>query len=303
MSTSQSMLFKYHRFAREIYSNNTYLYFQSIMASTMEKVCNTLGIDRVNMDGKMVLIEEQHCTNANFLVNAVLSNALKKGNAVCLVHCHNTFGHYHNIGVRFGYNLLSLREKGQVTVVEPMKIVADNVVHIHEDSVNNERIIADIHSREHVDIVHRLFTYIRERYEEAAKFSASVVLVIDDISNFLDLGFSVRDVMCLIRYLRSFMASYSAPQLCILVHTYQEDPKISDADMIANCLKHMAHLGVTTEPLVTGYSGDASGKLTICWRTNSIRSRYNWPEKAMYLFKLLDWQVKVYAPGEASILS
>ncbi|XP_032669402.1 uncharacterized protein LOC116843247 [Odontomachus brunneus] len=270
---------------------------------TMEMVYNILGIDRVNMDGKMVLIEEQHGTNANFLVNAVLSDALKKGNAACLVHCHNTFGHYHNVGIRFGYNLLSLKAKGQVTVVEPMKIVASNVVDICKNSIDNEKIIADIISREHIDIAHRLFTCIRERYEEAAKFNASVVLVIDDISHLLDLGLSVRDIMYLIRYLRSFMASYSKSQLCILTHTYQEDPKISDADMVANCLKHMAHLCVTTEPLITGYSGDASGRLTICWRIDSIRSKYHWAEKMTYLFKLLDWQVKVYAPGETSVLS
>lgn len=269
----------------------------------MEMVCNTLGIDRVNMNGKMVLIEEQHGTNANFLVNAVLSDALKKGSAVCLVYCHNTFGHYHNVGTRFGYNLLSLKAKGQVTVVEPMKIVASNVIDICENSMGNEKIIADIISQEHIDIMHRLFTHIKERYEEAAKFNQSVVLVIDDISHFLDLGFGVCDTMYLIRYLRSFMALHSTSQLCILTHTYQEDPKISDVDMVANCLKHMAHLCVTTEPLTTGYSVDASGKLTVCWRIDSIRSKYHWAEKITYLFKLLDWQVKVYALGEASVLS
>ncbi|EFN87839.1 uncharacterized protein LOC105192419 [Harpegnathos saltator] len=273
------------------------------MASTMEMVCNTLGIDRVIMDGKMVLIEEQHGTNANFLVNAILSDTLKKGNAVCLVHCHNTFGHYHNIGVRFGYNLLSLKAEGQVTVVEPMKIVASNVIDICKDSIDNEKIIADIISQEHKDIVYRLFRCIKEKCEEAANFNASVVLVIDDISHLFNLGLSVHDVMYLIRYLRSFMASHGISQLYILTHTYQEDPKISDADMVANCFKHMAHLCVTTEPLITGHSSDASGKLTICWRTNSIRSKYHWPEKIIYLFKLLDWQVKIYAPGKTSVLS
>ncbi|XP_014472403.1 PREDICTED: uncharacterized protein LOC106743262 [Dinoponera quadriceps] len=273
------------------------------MASSMEMVCKTLGIDRVNMDGKMVLFVEQHGSNANFLVNAVMSNALKKKNAVCLVLCHNTFGHYHNIGARFGYNLLSLKAKGQVTVVEPMKIVTGNVVGIRADSVDNESIIADIISREHMDVVHRLFIHIRKSYEEAAKFNASVVLVIDDISHLFDLGLGIRDVMYLIRYLRSFMVSHGTSKLYILTHTYQEDPKISDADTVANCLKHMAHLCVTTEPLTTGYSGDASGKLTISWRTDCIRLKYHWAEKVAYLFKLLDWQVKVYAPGEASVLS
>lgn len=274
------------------------------MASAMEMVCNTLGIDRVNMNSKMVLIEEQHGTDANFLVNAVLSSALKKGNAVCLVLCHNTFGHYHNVGMRLGYNLLDLKEKGQVTVVEPMKIVAGNVVDVCKNSTNKENsIIADAVSEERVNIARRLFACVKEKYDDAARYSESVVLIIDDINHLLDLGLAVRDVMYFMRYLRSFMASRPMSQLCILAHMYKEDPQTSDADMVANGLRYMSHLCVTTEPLKTGHSGDASGKLTVYWRVDYIRSKYHSGEKITYLFKLLDWHVKVYAPGEASVLS
>lgn len=270
----------------------------------METMCNTLGIDRVNMDSKMVLIEEHHSSNANFLVNAVLSNALKKGNAICLVVCHNTFGHYHNVGIRLGYNLLNLKEKGQITVVEPMKTVASNIADMCKDSANEEKlVIADITAKVGICIVHRLFTSVKEKYEEAASFNESVVLVIDDMSHFLDLGLTVRDVMYFVRYLRSFIISRRMSQLCILTHVYREDPQISDADMVANGLKYMAHLHITTEPFKTGHSGDTSGKLSVCWKTDYIRSKYHWGEKTMYLFKLSDWHVKVYAPGETSILS
>lgn len=278
--------------------------FQFIMASAMEMVCNTLGIDRVNMDGKIILIEEQHGTNANFLVNAILSHALKQMNVVCLVLCHNTFSHYHNIGMRLGYNLLALKEKGQVTVVEPMKIVTTNIADIRKDSVDKEKmIIPDAGSAENIDIAHRLFTCVREKYEEAAKFDESVVVIFDDINHLLDFGFSVHDVMYFVRYLRSFLALHPSSQLCILTHTYQDNSQTSNTDVVTNALKHMVHLCVTTQPFRTGHSSDASGKLTIHWRIDSIRSKYHWAEKTTHLFKLLDWQVKIGAPGAASILS
>lgn len=274
------------------------------MASTMEMVCNTLGIDRVNMDSKIILIEEQHGTNANFLVNAILSHALKQTKAVCLVLCHNTFSHYHNVGMRLGYNLLTLKEKGQVTVAEPMKIVAANIADMYKDSVNQEElIIPDFASTENIDIAHRLFTCVRKKYDEAAKFNESVVFIFDDINHLLDFGLSVQDVMYFVRYLRSFAALHPLSELCILTHTYQDDSQTSNTDVVAKILKYMAHLCVTTQPFKTGYSSDASGKLIIHWRIDSIRSKYHWAEKTTHLFKLLDWQVKIGAPGAASILS
>lgn len=271
----------------------------------MITVCNILGIDRVNINGKTILIEEQHGTNANFLVNAILLHSLKKMNAaVCLVLCHNTFSHYHNIGMKLGYNLLNLKEKGQITVVEPMKLVASNVTDMCKDFIDRtETIIPDVTSMEHVDIVHRLFTCIKEKYEEAAMFSESVFLIIDDINNLLDLGLGIRDTIYFMRYLRSFIALYPSSQLCILAHTYQGNKlQTSNADMVANVLKHMANLCVTTQPFKTGHSSDASGKLIVHWKTNSIRSKYHWTEKTTHLFNLLDWQVKICAPGTMSIL-
>lgn len=278
---------------------------ESIMASSIEMVCNTLGIDKTDMSGKTILIEEQHGTNANFLVNAVLSNALKKKHAVCLVLCHNTFGHYHNVGTRLGYNLLALKEKGQVAIVEPMKIVASCLAtDACNDSADREtNILPDVTCERHTDAMYNLYTCVREKYEEAARFSESVVLIIDDINHLLDLGFGVSDVVYFIRYLRSFMASHSSSQLCVLAHAYRWDPQTSNADIIVNDLKHMTHLCLTTEPFKTGHSGDTSGKLTIHWNMDSIRSRYHWPEETVYLFKLLDWQIAIHTPGGVNLFS
>ncbi|KAL6261952.1 hypothetical protein P5V15_007036 [Pogonomyrmex californicus] len=274
------------------------------MASSITTLCNILGIDRVNMDGKMILIKEEHGTNANFLVNAVLSHALKKmDTAICLVLCHNTFGHYHNIGMRFGYNLLDLKEKNRVTVIEPMKIITNDIIDMCKNITNKmETVIPDVTSAEHIDVAYKLFTYVKEKYDEAAKFTKSVVLIIDDINHFFDLGLDVCDIMYFMKYLRSFLALHPSSQLCILIHVFREDLQTSNADIITNALKHSAHLCVTTQPFKTGYSTDSSGKLTVYWKTDSIRSKFHWIEKTTYLFKLSDWQVKIGTSGEEYVL-
>lgn len=270
----------------------------------METIRRTLGFDRVDMTNKMILVEEQHGTSANFLLHSVLRHALKNNQAVCLVLCHNTIGHYHNVGMRCGYNLLSLKEKGQVTVLDLMKLVISDIANdVRKDPEGERRmIIPEVGVTGHVDVAHRLFAHVREQYEQAAKFNGSVVLIVEDLNHLLDFGLGVRDTMYFMRYLRSFVSSCPTWQLCVLVHAYREDPQHSDADMVVNALKYMAHLCVTTEPLKTGYSSNASGKLIVHWRVLPAKSMYSLMERTTRLFKLLDWQVKIFELGASSIL-
>lgn len=166
--------------------------------------------------------------------------------------------------MKFGYDLLTLKEKGPVTIVEPMKIIASNIADTCKGFTNRtETVIPDVTSTEHVDIAHRFFARVKEKYDEAARFTESVVLVIDDINHLLDLGFSVHDTVYFIRYLRSFISLYPLSQLCVLAHAYRESLQTSNADTIANALKYMSHLCVATQPFGTGHSSDASDKLTV----------------------------------------
>lgn len=280
------------------------------MVSSMESVCNTLGIDRVDMSGKIILIEEQHSCDATFLVSALISNALKKNHGICFVLFHNTFNHYHNISMKSGHNLMTLKEKDKIILVEPMKELVCNINEICID--NNARnidtnILMDMDTKisnsnqdnkcNSMNVVHNLFKLLRDSYNRLIKQSESVLIIIDDISHLSDLGLSLRDSMYFVRCVRSLVESSPLAQLCITTHTYQGDLQSSIPDVVCNGLKYMAHLIIITAPLMTGHSSDASGKVTVCWNVDSVRSEYHWTERTTYLYKLLDWHVKMFAPG------
>ncbi|XP_017882221.1 elongator complex protein 6 [Ceratina calcarata] len=252
----------------------------------MDSVCNTLGIDKVDMNGKLTLIEEQHNSNANFLLSSIIFNAVRKNYGICFVIFHNTFNHYHNVGMKFGYNLTSLKEKGKVTVIEPMKAIVLNMECTKEQPTST---IRDI------------FMTIKSECDKM-KDCTSVLIIIDDISHFHNFGCDLKESMYYVRYLRSFLGHSPLFQLCIVAHTYKNELKACAPNIFVNGLKRMAHLLVKTEPLQTGYSSDASGNITINWRTNNVRIKYNWPETAKYMYKLSNRQVQIYAPG-TSVLS
>lgn len=279
-----------------------------------DAVCSALGIDRVDLRGTLTLIEEQHGSDANFLVNSFISSSLEKSQGICLVLFHNTFGHYHNIGMKLGYNLNVLRERGQVSIIEPMKIIANNIHDLGHDSVdaantdfnvkNSEDETSNLNIMEQgPSLVRKLITPLKAQIYELLKNQDSVMVIVDDLSHLFDLQMNLRDVWLFVRYIRTLVEFEQSLSICILTHTYKADPDSCQPDLIAVGLKHIAQLIIVVEPLSTGIAKDVSGKMNVRWKVDSVRTKYNWPEKLSYLFKLLDRQVKVFAPGGSALLS
>lgn len=249
----------------------------------MDAVSNAIGIDRVNMDGKLILIEERHDSSANFLLTCVISNAVKNNYGICLVLFHDTFNHYHNTGMKFGYNLTLLKEKGKVTVVEPMKVVASNVECSRE--------------KPSTDILRDILVTIETEYRSVAKNNQPAIIVSDDLSHLCSFGCDLRQCVYYARCLTSLVQRSDAAQLCVLTHTYKIESPDSLSNTLARCLARMAQLFLKTEPLETGYSSHASGNLTVNWRIDAVRAKYSWPELSRYMYKLTDRRVQIYAPG------
>lgn len=267
------------------------------MASRVDSILNVLGVDRIDMKGKMTLIEEVHGSNGNFLLSSIISKAIKKNNNICLVLFHNTFTHYYNVGIKMGYDLKALRAKGQVAVVDSMNAILSEVELLCEDELEvQDSLLVQRDTKTNPKIVYKLFTSVKNVYQNQLESDNTVLFIVDDLASLCDIGLSHTDCMLYVRYLRS-LVNDKPSELCVLTHAYRNDAQICVPDALANALKHMAHLIIIVEPLKTGYSNDASGKITIRWRTDSVMREYNWPEKCIYLYKLMDRQVKVYAPG------
>ncbi|KZC07330.1 PREDICTED: elongator complex protein 6 [Dufourea novaeangliae] len=263
----------------------------------MDPVTNVLGIDKVDMGGKFILIEERPNSNAHFVLNSIIINALNKNYGICFVLFHSTFNHYHNVGMKFGYNLTMLRAEGKVNLIEPMKIIASNIQctvdeETHKLQEADTKVTPNISSI----INDSLCRTIRNGYYEMTK-NNHVVIVIDDLSHLYNLGFTLRDSMYCLRYIRSLIEHDNTSQLCIVIHTYERELQSCIANVAADTLKHMAHLFVIIDSLETGYSSDMSGKITINWRIDCIRRTHNWSEISKYLYKLSDRQVKIYTSG------
>lgn len=270
----------------------------------MEDVREAIGIDKVDLSGgSVIFIEEHHNADANFLLHAVTSHCRDKNNIACLVLFHSTFGHFHNVGMKLGYNLRK-ECNSSVRVVEPLKIVSKN---IHSEGNlqcdNRQSLEFDVKTNGR-DLVKRLAEIIKAECVSIEKETASqkVYVIIDDLSHLFDIGLSIQDVWLFIRYIRTFAVEEPLLTFCISSHVYKANDELCKPNLLALGLRYSAELLIIVQPLETGYSRNVSGKMTVCWKLQSERLRFKWPEEMVYLYKLSDRQVKLFAPGSSHVI-
>ncbi|PNF25543.1 Elongator complex protein 6 [Cryptotermes secundus] len=257
-------------------------------------VCSALGIDQENSVGKLIAVEEHHSSNGNFVLNCLIAEQVHKEGSVCLVALHNSFGHYHNVGTKLGYNLHQLQEKGCVESIEVLKLLNESLNAEHENRVGN------VLFGDEENTMRNLFHLIKGKTEKLLQKRKLVSLVIDDLSNLLSLGISVKEVLSFLQYCRTLLESQPGLSLVVLTHIAEGD----DEQQLLNAgLCHVADVIVTVCGLKTGQSSDVSGSMKVTHRRlDQPMIAHEWNKQNLYHFKLLDRQVKVFAPGTATCL-
>lgn len=259
----------------------------------MDEVREALGIDKVNMDGKTIFIKENHPVDANFVLQAVLSHCSKEENNIktCILLFHNSIGHFHNVGMKLGYNLKKLCES-RFKVIEPLKEMSENLSKINTESDDFIKNLIDV-----------IKTNCLKRTDEKKVPLQKFYLIIDDLSHLFDLGMSFENVWNFIRCLRSFVNLEPRFSLCISSHAYKNvNDETCQSNLIATGLEYFADLVVNVQPLETGYSRSVTGKMIISWKSHTERLKFKWPEEIVFLYKLFERQVKLFAPGSLNIM-
>jgi hypothetical protein len=124
--------------------------------------------------------------------------------------------------------------------------------------------------------------------------------VIDDLSDLLSLGIHVKDVLSFLQYCQTLLESQPDLSMVVLTHVAEGD---EEQHLLSAGLCHVADITVIVCGLKTGQSSDVSGAMKVIhrrWDQPIIADEWN--KQNLYHFKLLDRQVKVFAPGTASSL-
>uniref|UniRef100_A0A0A9YJP0 Elongator complex protein 6 n=1 Tax=Lygus hesperus TaxID=30085 RepID=A0A0A9YJP0_LYGHE len=180
--------------------------------------------------------------------------------------------------MKLGYNLMS--QSKRAVVLELGKALAEGT---------DEAPFANIGTGEE-DALKGLFIGLRQRLEELKSQCRHIYFIIDNLSSFLFLGFTSRQLTTLLHYLRT-LASDSVT-LVISVQTNDDD---EEETQLSAYLCQVADVRLAVAPLRTGSSQDVSGSIELSKKDASkIES---WTKPMLYHYKLSERNVKIFLPG------
>lgn len=250
-------------------------------------VISTLELDKESLDGKVITINENSGCDANFFFSCLMSKQIKEGGGICLVNVHNDFNHFHNIGLKMGYNLKKLKDVGSIYNIDFLQMVSDAI----SNNIYNKCI--DLSSEN--ESTSSLYKLVDNALSTLHKTHKSVCIIIDDVTNFLDLNYTMSDINQFVHKCKS-LVSQNNSSLIMGLHTTSMDNR--NYAMIKG-FYYISDIVCEVSPLSTGRSVDVSGSFKIIrpWINDDLMTLSKNTSMNYYLFKLFDRGVKVFAPG------
>ena len=181
-----------------------------------------------------------------------------------IIGLENSFGHFHGVGVKLGLNLLQLRQSGRIVFYEGLK----KLPQLFEESEDDEELVKSIFSEVQRDV------------------GDNTLVIVDQVSILSSLGVRDKYVYLLCHHLALLTASKQDSQL--LLRLFDSS---SYKGSLVNQVAALSTLQISINSLETGQSRDVSGIMLISTHQTDPK---------MLQFKVLDKDVKVFAPGTSS---
>lgn len=242
------------------------------------EVISAIGLDVSSDQGGIIGIREEYGSDAHFVLSCLLSKYIQSEYNICFVTLHHSFNHYHNVGMKLGYNLSTFKEKGIIKTVEPMKLLLNGECSFQSYEILKQTLVNEIENN----------------VEDMLKADKRVLIIIDDLSHLFDLDFSLQEVLLLIKRVKRLIHRSPLHYAILNVHVASENDVV-----VANLVQHSSDIHVVISPLKTGFSSNVSGKMEIS-QINSQHKDNLWNKLRIYHYKLFDRFVKVFAPGLVS---
>jgi len=207
----------------------------------------------------VIYVEENESSNSSFLIASFLWEALNVHKAeVMTVTFHNSVQHYQHLISKITQNVLNVFNKPKITNLNPADFI---------DCDNLE--------------VMKLLSSIQDFCNQRA--DPNLFIVIDDIS-YVHLLSSLKDCFHFIRYCSKLIATYPKLKMVIGCHTSSDDEELN---IISKYLHHWSKFNLIVTPLLSGFSSDVTGHLTVVSKTG-FQNRIN-----KYRYKVDDKKISI----------
>lgn len=223
-----------------------------------------------------VLIQENNGADASFLVASLIGSCLKyQQNGVVLVCLHHISQHYISAAARLGFNISMARDKGRITINEPL---AD---------VGQQFFDSKFLSEPKTQVLDSLLENIKENAEQQLQSKQCVTILIDNVAALIDLGCPQNAVLQFCHKLINF----SNDRISIVL-------KVNTSNLYTKFIASLDDYAQSNYLVTKMKSGDfheVDGKII-------YQKRFEFGHTAKtILYKVGDKNVKIFQPGEVGV--
>lgn len=229
-------------------------------------------------------ISEESNMDGGFLISSILGQRLRTPHVTTmLVGLQHGYQHYLNAGMRLGYNLTLFMNK-KFFIIDALKSI----------QVKQWK---SMWLTEGDAMANKLIEFLSERLTAAASNEPSgtcLTFVIDNLSIFLNFGFTPEGVLRLCQDLHAMTAEY--PGLTIVT-------KLSTSDVhpvLDNNIAKLADVHLRVKQLKSGAFKEVDGKLSVVRETTDGCYELMEQQKEI-LYKVNERNVKIFNPGEVGV--
>ncbi|XP_064617824.1 elongator complex protein 6-like isoform X1 [Liolophura sinensis] len=253
--------------------------------------------------GDIIAISDSK-TDGSFFIHHFLSLFLRQRRHVCFVGLQQSFTHYNSLSMKFGLNLNKLRETGDLTFIEGLKLIGESIISSKEESqISDEHSSPEQWTKSLVQdlSLKELFLHIQNLTSQVNK--QAPVVIIDDICVLLNLGVSHKEIITFIHYLKSQIVFKKLGSVVVYLHG-DEDAGDDEEGLIWKTMCHSCSVQLQVTGLPSGYCKEVHGEITLtCRKHNNCSS----DERIKVMSKKIQYQttdknVVCFAVGMSSVV-
>jgi len=248
------------------------------------------GLDSSDLSHEFITITDTDI-DANFLLHHFLSHFLQKhqqgGKATLLAFAH-TLAHYTSAVHKIGSNLHTYITRKQLQYVDGLRMLFDGFMcRDGDDTAIASHLFTSTTSNTSLK---QLFHLLNAMSSSTHDEDGPILIVVDDLCSLINIGVPAQAVSDFLHYCKTLTTRVERDiSFVFLTHADSDDPEYT---LVHELLRQYTSMEVNVRALKSGYSKELSGDMNICWNKHNV-------DKHLH-FKLLDKDVKFYAPGTSS---
>lgn len=238
---------------------------------------------------KIVLITSDD-VEGGFLLHHFISMYVKQKHPVCLVTLAQSYPHYVQAGLKMSSNLEKAKLEARLCHLDLMSIFLKSYLKTESSGKINENLLRVIQNPD--TELKNIYLSIRSSLLELASKNANCdgpsLLVIDDISTLMSIGFSISALADFIHYLHVLCTSQNVLLVTVMPVMIEGDCRI-----LLKILTYYSDTVISVKGLSSGYCKDVHGDLHLTKKDNRLCN-------SVWQYKLSDKNLNIFAKGTSA---